>query len=456
MQSPSHPSSSRSGVLTLAWPAVVANLLQAMVGLVDTKAVGSLGATAMAASTAGHRLLFVLQALLIAASAGTTALVARAWGAGDRDEAARVINASLALATALAAVVAVLGFTLAEPIAVAMGLHDEPARLAAIYIRWISGFNVVFAVSLVLGAGLRAVGDTRTPLWIGVINNIVNVLLLYMFVYGGFGAPKLGIAGAALSGGLAFTAGTAFAVFIWMRGYLAVRPLWTRAFTRERLRRLIRVGYPAALEQLVFQFGFVVFTFLMAGYGTHALAAYGIGVQILSVSFVVGFGFSIAASTLVGQHLGARDIARAEASGWRAMRYGILSMTVLSVLIVLSARQIAELMIDDPEVVRLTVAFIYLLGGVQPLMAIDFALSGALRGAGDTRFPLITTCTSLLGGRVLLSLLFVRLGLPVEWIYGSLIADYTLKATLLVWRFRSGRWHHAITTPSTPPDPSTA
>jgi putative MATE family efflux protein len=214
---------------------------------------------------------------------------------------------------------------------------------------------------------------------------------------------------------------------------------------------LIAVGYPAALEQLVFQSGFIAFTFLIARYGTAALAAYGIGVQILSVSFVVGFGFSIAASTLVGQHLGAQDPVRATASGWHAMWLAVASMSALSVLIIALAEPIARTMIDDPEVVRLTVAFIYTLGAVQPLMAVDFALSGALRGAGDTRFPLVSTFASLIGGRVLLAMLFAWRGLRVEWIYGALLADYVIKATFMIARFRSGRWQAALSEPSKSP-----
>jgi putative MATE family efflux protein len=276
--------------------------------------------------------------------------------------------------------------------------------------------------------------------------------MLYMLVYGGFGVASLGIAGAAISGGLAFTAGTALALVLWAKGTLRLALPRAFAFDAARMRELIRVGYPAALEQLVFQSGFIVFTFIIAHhYGTSALAAYGIGVQILSLSFVVGFGFSIAASTLVGQHLGARDPARATASGFRAMGLAVSSMSALSVLIVLGARPIAELMIADPEVVRLTVVFIYFLGAAQPLMAIEFALGGALRGAGDTRFPLLTTFTGLIGGRILLAVVFTGLGLKVEWIYGTLLADYILKATLLVMRFRSGRWQNALEAAPLPP-----
>jgi putative MATE family efflux protein len=435
----------RMGVWQLAWPAVLTNLLQSTVGLVDIKVVGSLGAPAVAAATAGHRLFFVLQAVLMAVSVGTTALVARAFGAGRKEEAGRVVSSSLALGCGIALVMAVLGLAAAEPFAALFGLHGAPRQLAIIYIRCISGFTPVFAVGFVISAGLRAAGDTRTPLLIGAVSNVANIFMLYLLVYGGLGFPKIGIAGAALAGGLAFTVSAALALVLWRRGALVIRPTPGSVLLGERIRQLVAVGYPAALEQLVVQSGFIAFTSLIARFfGTHALAAYGIGVQILSLSFVVGFGFSIAASTLVGQHLGAGDPSGAAHSGWRAAALAVSSMSVLSVLISAFARPIALLMISDPEVVRLTVAFIYLLGAAQPLMAIDFALSGALRGAGDTRFPLLATFAGLIVGRVALASLLAWLGFSVEWIYAALLADYILKATVLVTRFRSNRWQGAL------------
>ena len=442
---PSDPPSRRPGVWQLAWPAVLTNLLQSTVGFVDIKAVGTLGSNAVAAATAGHRLFFALQAVLMAVSAGTTALAARAFGAGDRAEASRIVGSSLVLGAAFATVMGVIGFASAEPFAVAFGLEGEAAQLAATYIRCISAFNVAYALGFVISTGLRAAGDTRTPLWIGAVTNAVNILMLYVLVYGGFGVSSFGIAGAATAGGIAYLVGTVLALGLWAKGVLRIAPVFRGLFDRERMRTLLRVGYPAALEQMIVQFGFIGFTFIIARfYGNTALAAYGIGVQILSLSFVVGFGFSIAASTLVGQHLGAGDPKRAAQSGWRALALAVGSMSVLSVLIVAGSEQIARLMIADPEVVRLTVIFIYLLGAAQPMMATEFALAGALRGAGDTRFPLLATFTGLIGGRLVLATLFVSLGLSITWIYGALLADYLFKTILLVGRFRSNRWQNAL------------
>jgi Na+-driven multidrug efflux pump len=117
-------------------------------------------------------------------------------------------------------------------------------------------------------------------------------------------------------------------------------------------------------------------------------------------------------------------------------------MVVLGTLIIVYSRTIAEFMIDDPEVVELTVFFIYVLGAMQPLMAIEFALGGALRGAGDTRFPLFAVLAGLVGVRLVLAGLFAWLGLPVEWVFAALIGDYVVKASMLTWRFASGRWRH--------------
>lgn len=428
------------GIWELAWPAILGNLLHSTVGIVDIKIVGSLGSSAVAAVTTGNRIFFVLQGILIAVTAGTTALVARAWGAEDRDEAERVTSASLVLTAIVAGLMAVPGLLFARELAGVFQLEAETLDLAATFIRWISVFNVGFAFNMCLGSALRAAGDTRTPLWVGALTNVLNIFLVYALVYGEFGFPALGIAGAAIANGSAFTLGALVFGALWLGGKLVLGVGPKLALTRRRISRLLYIGYPAGLEQAVWQGGFIVFLWIVALYGTAPYAAYGIGVSILAFSFVVGIGFSIAASTLVGQQLGAQDAAGAAQSGWRAMRLSIYSMAALGFAIIVFAEQIATFMIDDPEVVRLTVVFIYCLGVVQPLMAIEFSLSGALRGAGDTRFPLITVASGLFGARVALSAGFVWMELPVEWIFAALIGDYIVKALMLTLRFRSGRW----------------
>ncbi len=424
----------------LAWPTILTNLLYSVIGIVSIKLIGSLGASAVASVTTGHRIFFALQAILMAVSAGTTAMVARSWGAKDYLEAARVTSVSLWIGNIVAVGLTIPCFLFSEQIAGVFGLDEQTTQQAGEFIRYLSVFNIAFAVNMILSAALRAAGDTRTPLWIGVLTNIVNVGLLYVLVFGEFGFPAFGVAGAALANGISFLVAALILLGLWYGKRLIVDVGGAGSITSRRVRQLVDIGYPAGLEQLVFQGGFIAFLWLVAFYGTAPFAAYGIGVQILSMSFVVGFGFSIAGATLVGQYLGAADPQGASQQGWRATYFAIASMMFLSVVIFAFAEPIARFLIDDDEVVRLTVIFIYILGAAQPLMAIEFSLGGCLRGAGDTRFPLITTMAGLIGVRVGLAAIFAWLGLSVVWIFAALIGDYLVKAAMLVHRFRSGKW----------------
>ena len=147
---------------------------------------------------------------------------------------------------------------------------------------------------------------------------------------------------------------------------------------------------------------------------------------------------------MVGQHLGAQNKDQAKRAGWGAMRLSIISMTFFGIVIVAFAEPLARFMIDNDEVVRLTVIFIWLLGSMQPLMAIEFSLGGALRGAGDTKTPLVITLTCLLFIRVFLAVIFFLLDASIEIIFSTLLADYIVKGFLYVSRFKSGRWMNVL------------
>ncbi len=432
------------GIWELAWPAILSNLLFSVIGIVSIKIVGTLGADAVAAVTTGHRIFWGLQAVLMAISAGTTALVARAWGAGDYREAGRVTSVSLWISNGVAILLMVPCLLFPVQIASVFGLAEEPTRLAGEFIWYLSLFNVAFSLNMILGAALRAAGDTRTPLWIGAITNVVNVILVYVLVFGLYGFPELGVVGAAIANGVSFAVGGLIFLFLFYSGRMKLGVGGQGSVTRARIQQLVHIGYPAGIEQFIFQIGFIAFLWLVAFFGTAPYAAYGVGVQILSVSFVVGFGFSIAGATLVGQRMGADDAEGAVRSGWNALWLAIASMVLLSAVIAFFANEIARFLIDDDEVVRLTVVFIYIMALVQPLMAIEFTLGGCLRGAGDTRFPLMATMLGLCGVRVGLAAIFVVLDMSVEWIYAALIGDYILKAIMLTIRFRNGKWQQVF------------
>ena len=432
------------GVWTLAWPSIITNLFYATSSIVAIKVVGNLGPDAIAAAVTGQRVTFILQAVLTGVLAGSTALIARNWGARNKAEAGIFFTRTVQLVVFIAFITGLVIWQFAEPLVRFFGLKGEALILSTEYLKAISPFYIGFGCGLGLITALRAVGDVKTPLMIGLIMNIFAIFFMLVFVNGWMGFPEYGVRGAALGNGLSFVIGALLLIVFWRTNQLPVRYSSILHLDLKRVKEIFKVGLPAALEQVIFQAGITAFLILVALYGTEAYAAYGIGVQILSFAFVIGFGFSIAGATLVGQHLGAGNPNQARRAGWGAMRLSIVSMTFFGILIAFFAEPLARYMIDNDEVVRLSVVFIWLLGSMQPLMAIEFSLGGALRGAGDTKTPLVITLTCLLFIRVSLALIFYMLDASIEVIFSTLVADYVVKGFLYVARFKSNKWMNVM------------
>ena len=434
------------GVWTLAWPSIITNLFYATSSIIAIKVVGNLGPDAIAAAVTGQRVTFILQAVLTGVLAGSTALIARNWGARNKEEAGIFFTRTVQLVIFIAMITGLLIWQLAEPLVRFFGLKGEALHLSIEYLKAISPFYVGFGCGLGLITALRAVGDVKTPLVIGLIMNMFAIFFMLVFVNGWMGFPEYGVRGAALGNGLSFVVGALLLIVFWRTNQLPVRYSSILHLDFMRVREIFKVGLPAALEQVIFQAGITAFLILVALYGTEAYAAYGIGVQILSFAFVIGFGFSIAGATLVGQHLGAGNPDQARRAGWGAMRLSIISMTFFGIVIAFFAEPLSRYLIDNDEVVRLSVVFIWLLGSMQPLMAIEFSLGGALRGAGDTKTPLVITLTCLLFIRVSLALIFYMLDASIEVIFSTLVADYVVKGFLYVARFKSNKWMNVMKT----------
>lgn len=432
----------------LAWPPIVGNLLFASVGVISIKAVGTLGAEAVAAVGTGQRMVWVFQALLMAVMTGTTALVARAVGSKNMIEAAHVTRLAIGVSIALSLITTLLIVLFAEKFIGIFGLAPVAQELAVTYLTISILFIPFMAIGMVIGAALRAAGDVKTPMYIGVFTNIIAIYLLLGLVNGQYGMPKLGILGAALAMGISFAIGAAIQLYLWLANKLVVPLGKAGSFTKERLRQLITISYPAGIESFVFQFGMLSFFWIVAMYGTEEVAAYNIGVNILMLSFILGNGFSVAAATLSGQFLGASDPVAAYKSGYQAAGMTMLAMSLSGLLLAFFAEPIAWFFIQDEEVVKFAVIFVWIFAMAQPFMALEFSLGSTLRGAGDTRSPLVITIIGLLVIRVPIAFLLYYLEMPVQWIFATLIIDYFVKGILLITRYRSKRWMKVLKTSS--------
>jgi putative MATE family efflux protein len=427
-------------VWRLAWPNIISNLLFTTVGFMHIKIVAELGTSSVAAVTTGHRVFFLVQAILMGVSVAATAMIARAWGAKQVRQAEMISWTSITLAICLAALLSIPVLFAPHGIAGLFGLDAETTELAASFIFWLGLFNIFSAISMMLSTALRAIGDVITPLWFLMASSAINVAGAWALAYGIGPFPALGIEGVALGGSFGASVITIIFAIVWWKGNFNLKPIKQLAIDWPSVKQLIHIGAPAVLEQGIIQLAFLAFFAIVAQYGTAPFAAYGIGISLVAFSIVIGFGFGIATATLVGQHLGAGKPHLAELAVSRSLRMALFAMTALSILLAWYAEPLSRFMIQDEEVIELTVVFIYMIAVAQPLMAFEFTLGGALRGAGDTRSPLIATFCGIIFGRLLPALGFYWLGLSVYWIFAVMLLDYATKAVILIYRYTRKHW----------------
>lgn len=434
----------RRRVLGLAWPVIGENLLETLLGIVDTLLVAGLGAAAIAGVGSGLQVMFFVLAALAALSIGSSVLVAQSYGAKDLRHAGELGRQSLLWSLILSMPLAIAGLLLAGPIIRLFGVEPEVARIGADYLR-VSMGTVVVLVALFIGGGvLRGAGDSRTPMVVTAIANVINVVLAYGLIYGHLGMPRLGAVGSAWGTFLARAFALALLVRALWIGRNGVRVGGARiAAWRPDLRvadRILRLGIPSALEQILISAAFFALTVIVARLGTETLAAQRISFTALSFSFLPGIGFAIAATALVGQSVGARRILEGAAAARIATWWAVIWMGAIAVLLILLANPIMHLFTDDPDVVRIGAAGLRTVALQQPFWGVMFVQAGATRGTGDTRFPLIVTGGGVWASVLLALLLLQTVGGGLVSVWAAFLITSPLMAALH-WR----HFHHRVT-----------
>ncbi|MBC7223510.1 MAG: MATE family efflux transporter [Anaerolineae bacterium] len=429
--------------LDLAWPAIVEQLLNMTVGLVNTYLVGHLGATALAAVGLGDQVVTLFSILFSSVAVGATAVVARHVGAEERHVADVVGSQSILLAVGMGAVSALAAGLLAGPLLRLLGAAPDVVAAGAVYLRIIAGTMLLMSVMFVGNAVLRGAGDTRTPMLVMLGVNGVNIVVAYALVNGVGGLPRLGVAGSAIGAATARGLGGVAVVAILLRRRAAVRlvPRYVARPVAHHLRRILAVGLPAGAEQLSLRIALLIFASLVTRLGTVAYAGHQVALMLMSLSYMPGWGFSVASTTLVGQALGAGRPDEAERSALLSTMMNVLVMAAIGFLLFLGARPAAAIFTNEPAIIQQAVLALRTFAFAQPFLGIGFVLAGALRGAGDTRSVLFLTSVPLWLVRLPLAyLLGMAMGLGLVGIWAAADADWLLRSGLLWWRFRRGRW----------------
>lgn len=432
-------------VFNLAWPVIVEQLLQTAVGVVDLLMVSHLGAGAIAGVGVSVQVLFVVFAAVAAIATGTTVLIARFIGANTPAEASRVLKQSVLLAVGLGIFLAVAGIPGAKPLVAALGADPEVVELGGGYLQIVFLSGTALTLSFVLSAALRGAGDSRTPMLVALGINLVNVAVAFVLIFGYLGFPALGVAGSAWGAAAGRTAGALALLLILLGGTrkadlrLGGKDGWLPDLAL--IRRLARIGLPAMGEQLSRSLGMLLFSTIVIALGTAVFAAQRITFNILSLSFLPGFGFAMAATALTGQALGGQMPERARRATWFSVRTAGLWMGTMGVLFLVAAPLFMRLFTNDPAITEVGIDALRVLAFGQPQVAVALVLAGGLRGAGDTRFPMLITTVSMWLIRLPLAWFFVtRMGWGLAGAYASFIFGSTLEAVAVYLRYRAGKW----------------
>ncbi|MFB6303380.1 MAG: MATE family efflux transporter [Haloferacaceae archaeon] len=393
----------------LALPVMVTGGLRTVQRVIDFLMVGrAVGSDGVAALELGFQYYFVPFGLSLALTSGTISVVSRAIGADDRETANLAVKVSLWLALLLALPITAATWVGADAMLDLLTDDARTVRLGAAYLRVVMLSVTARFWSMIAARALAGAGDTRTPMYVRLVSVPANVGLNALLIYGLYGFPRLGVVGAAA--GTAAANGLAAAAFLalLLSGRWSVRlrvggPQWDGRVARE----LVRVGLPLAGTRLSRTFGRFPFLFVLGVLGTDVVAAYAIGRRVMLLAMMPAWGYATAASTLVGQHVGAGDPDRADEYGWQTLRVALATQLLVGAGLVAVARPVAAAFgADDPT---LTVTFIRAFGLGVAAFSVARTLRGALRGAGDTRWPLYGS----LVGTYLVRLPIAALALPV-------------------------------------------
>ena len=430
-------------VTLLAVPIIITVGSNTIMSAVDSWFVAQLGRDHIAAVVPASILNSVLVAFFVGVVSCVSTFVGQNYGRGQLNDCSHFAWQGIHVSLIIGAGVLLL-WPLTPPIFRFAGHEQSVQSLESVYFRY-RLFGVGGAImSVALGAFFQATGRPIIPMVATVLANIFNFVGDYVLIFGRFGFPQMGITGAAVATNISawLCALMMLAIFL-SKGYKTSYSTWTTwRWDGQKARQFFRVGWPAGLSLGMDAGSWAVFLALIIGkFGTDALAASAIVGQIMMGSFMPTIGLSIAVTALVGQWIGRGNVERAKARYKAALMIGVTYMTVMGVLFVIFRHPLVSLFRSEPEVVALGGKFLILAAAFQFFDAIGIVTTGALKGAGDTKWPMAAGMVAAWGIFLPLGYFLsthTSLGVMGAW-FGANIYIYLLGAALF-WRFVSGGW----------------
>ena len=435
-------------VVALAWPTMLEQLLHTAVQYVDTAMVGSLGTQATAAVGATSTVNWLVGSTLSALGVGFLAFISQAFGEGDREKAVRASAQAVLTALVAGTLFTALMLCLSPFVPVWMRVDDNIRYLAGKYFFILYSSMLFRAASIIFGTVLRAAGDTKTPMRVGILVNLVNVALNFFLIYptrfvGGIWIPGAGwgVLGAAVASAIAFAVGgLCITVALWRHPVISPRGRSIRP-DRQILLPCLKVALPNALQRFGTSLGYVAFASMINSVGEIATAAHTIANTVESAFYIPGYGMQSAAATLAGNAWGAGDRERIRRLGRTVMTLEVVLMLLSGGLLFLFAPDMMGLFSKDAEVILLGATVLRMVAVSEPFYGVSIIIEGMLQGMGRTMVPFVCNIIGMWGVRIVGTYVCIhRLGMGLVAAWACMIAHNLLLFLLFVLYYGSGRW----------------
>lgn len=429
--------------LQIALPSMSEAFLVSLISMVDTIMVSTVGTEAIAAVALCTQPRFAIITPVLALNVAVTSIVARRKGEGNATSAGHCLRQGIVLSFIISFAISALAMYFRREILWFMGAQADTIEPATRYLEYILVGIPPFCVSATICAAQRGAGNTRIAMRVNVVANLVNIVFNYLLIGGNFGFPRWETKGAAIATTIGWVVGFILALFSVARrdSFLTIRSKEGWRLEKQTLLPMYQVASGAFVEQAFMRIGIITYSKLVAGLGTVMLAANTIGMNIVSMSFSIGDGLGVCASSLVGQNLGKKRPDLAEMYGKVCSRIAAVLCSIIFLVFVLRGRWIFSLFSNDPAIVQVSEAIMVIISITTMGQAIQLVYMGSLRGAGDTRYTAVVSMVCLMILRPCLAWLLTypaKMGLIGAWL--GFLADQYMRLLLTYLRFKGGKW----------------
>ena len=436
-------------IMALAWPTMLEQAMQTAVQYIDTAMVGSLGTYATAAVGATSTVSWLIGSSTAALGIGFLSYIARSIGAGDREKASRASAQAVLVTLIVGVLFTALCLGLSNRVPVWMQVDPAIQELAAQYFFILYAPMLPRTASTIFGMVLRSAGDTKSPMKIGVLVNLLNVVLNFLLIYPtrtiwGISVPGagLGVVGAALASAAAFTfGGIAITAVLWRHKVVSPRGRSLRP-DMEILSPCMKVALPNMLQRFGTSLGYVFFASMVNSIGEVATAAHTIANTVESAFYIPGYGMQTAAATLVGNAYGAKDKQRMKEVSSMFLPIEVVLMVISGGALFAFAPSLMGIFSDSREVIDLGTTVLRMVALSEPFYGVSIIVEGMMQGVGRTKAPFIFNITGMWGIRIVGTYIctqILSMGLVSAW--GCMIGHNMLLFTLFTVTYLRGTWN---------------